>query len=127
MHELNGGVSLAKVQDVHMQKNYLVAEAKDIKGLHFHNDCKVLTIMIGTGSLCISCEHARTGATPELFEDKYRTITERVGREIPKVNALYTRVIHSISCDYAAKNYSDFVVMLQPRASNTFPCLRWTT
>ena len=110
-----------------MQKDYLVAEAKDIKGLHFHNDCKVLTITIGADSLCISCEHARTGATPELFEDKYRTITERVGREIPKVNALYTRVIHSISCDYAAKNYSDFVVMLQPRASNTFPCLRWTT
>ena len=29
-------------------------------------------------------------------------------------NALYTRVIHNIASDYAAKNYSDFAVVAQP-------------
>ena len=29
-------------------------------------------------------------------------------------NALYTRIIHNIATDYAAKNYPDFAVVAQP-------------
>ena len=162
--QLNGAVSLAKVQDLDTQMDYLVAEAKKIKGLDFHNDWKVLTILIGANNLCISCENGRKDATPEFFDAKYRAILERVRNEIPKVfvnavpmfnisgvhaqqqtsdycklikpvsnnecpcmgredrdraamdehNALYTRVIHNIASDYAAKNYSDFAVVAQP-------------
>ena len=162
--QLNGAVSLAKVQDLHTQMDHLVAEAKKIKGLDFHNDWKVLTILIGANNLCISCEDGRKDATPEFFDAKYRAILERVRNDIPKVfvnavpmfnisgvhaqqqtsdycklikpvsnnecpcmgredrdraamdehNALYTRVIHIIASDYAAKNYWDFAVVAQP-------------
>jgi hypothetical protein len=162
--QLNGAVSLAKVQDLDVQMDYLVAEAKKIQGLDFERDWKVLTILIGANNLCISCEQGRKDATPEFFEAKYRAILERVRREIPKVfvnavpmfnisgvraqqqsssycklinpisdnecpcmgrsdsdrlamdehNALYTQVIRNVSADYAARNLTDFAVVMQP-------------
>jgi hypothetical protein len=66
--QLNGAVSLAKVQDLDTQMDYLVAQAKKIKGLDFGNDWKVLTLFIGANNLCISCEQGRKDATPEFFE-----------------------------------------------------------
>jgi phospholipase B1 len=162
--QLNGAVSLAKVQDLDAQMDYLVAEAKKIEGLNFDNDWKVLTILIGANNLCASCEPNRSDTTPEFFASKYRAILERARNEIPRVfvnavpmfnisgvyaqqqtsdycklikrvsdnecpcmgqnaaareamdlhNVMYTRSIHNIAADYAAKNYSEFAVVVQP-------------
>ena len=162
--QLNGAVSLARVGDLNTQMDYLVSEAKKIKGLDFENDWKVLSILIGANNLCISCEAGRKDATPQYYEQNYRAILERVRTEIPKVfvnavlmfnisgvytqqqtseycrlmepieknecpcmeradadrqamdlhNVLYSQVIKNISADYAAKNYTDFAVVVQP-------------
>jgi hypothetical protein len=68
--QLNGAVSLAKVQDLDTQMDYLVAQAKKMKGLDFENDWKVMTVFIGANNLCMSCENGRKDATPEFFEAK---------------------------------------------------------
>ena len=70
--QLNGAVSLAKIQDLDAQMDYLVAQSKKTPGLDFGNDWKVLTILIGANNLCASCEPNRKDVTPEFFEAKYR-------------------------------------------------------
>ena len=120
--QLNGAVSLAKVQDLHTQMDYLVAEAKKIKGLDFHNDWKVLTILIGANNLCISCEDGRKDATPECFEAKYRAILERVRNEIPKVfvNAV---PMFNISGVHAQQRTSDYCKLIKRVSNNECPCM----
>ena len=69
--QLNGAVSLAKIEDLDAQMDYLVAEVKKIKGIDFENDWKVLTILIGANNLCASCQPGRKDVTPEFFDAKY--------------------------------------------------------
>ena len=68
--QLNGAVSLAKIQDLDAQMDYLVAQAKKIPGIDFENDWKVLTILIGANNLCASCQPGRKDVTPEFFDAK---------------------------------------------------------
>jgi phospholipase B1 len=120
--QLNGAVSLAKVEDLDAQMDYLVAEAKKIKGLDFENDWKVMTIMIGANNLCISCDEGRKDATPEFFEAKYRAILERVRKEIPKVfvNAV---PMFNISGVHAQQQTSSYCKLIHAISNNECPCM----
>jgi hypothetical protein len=118
----NGGVSLAKVQDLDAQIDPrspgLLGGGS--KGLGFHNDWKVLTIMIGANNL--SCEQGRKGATFEFFEAKYRVVLERARIEIPKffVNAV---PMFNISGVYAQQQTSDYCKLIKPVSNNECPCM----
>jgi len=84
---LNGAVSMAKVEDLPDQVNYLVTQLRTTykDQVDFNKDWKLLTIFIGANNLCGSCDWNRTNSFPAFFENQLRSVLQQVKDSIPRV------------------------------------------
>lgn len=83
---LDAGVSMAKIEDILPQVDYLVQTMKTeyAKTIDFENDWKLLTLFIGANDLCMSCKNS-SHANPAVFESSLRNALDKIHTEIPRV------------------------------------------
>jgi small subunit ribosomal protein S29e/phospholipase B1 len=83
---LDAGVSMAKVQDVPDQINYLVNTMKTqyANTINFEEDWKLLTLFIGANNLCGAC-NGDSDSQPAYFEQHLRAVLSQIEQQIPRV------------------------------------------
>jgi len=109
---LDGGVSMAKVEDCPNQVNYLVNELKTTYSntVNFNEDWKLLTLFIGANNLCGACE-GRAESKPEYFKQHLDAVLAQIEQELPRtfVNLI---PIFNISGVYYAGKTSDWCTII---------------
>eukprot|EP00297_Palpitomonas_bilix_P012596 CAMPEP_0113908626 /NCGR_PEP_ID=MMETSP0780_2-20120614/26289_1 /TAXON_ID=652834 /ORGANISM="Palpitomonas bilix" /LENGTH=299 /DNA_ID=CAMNT_0000904121 /DNA_START=220 /DNA_END=1119 /DNA_ORIENTATION=+ /assembly_acc=CAM_ASM_000599 len=83
--KLNGAVSMAQVQGVPEQVDYLVGQLKQMPGVDMENDWKLLTILIGANNLCVACENGKNYSNPDNYKAMLNQVLEQVHENIPRV------------------------------------------
>jgi len=105
---LDGGVSMAKVEDCPSQVDYLVKSLKTIYAgrVDFENDWKLLTIFIGANNICGDCQN-RENSKPAWFESHLRAVLTQIEAQIPRVFVNLVEIFN-ISGVYYAGEMSDY-------------------
>jgi len=121
---LDAGVSMAKVEDVPAQIQYLVNTINTQYAgiIDMNNDWKLLTLFIGANNLCICCNGDSRG-TPQYFENQLRSVLTSVQQTIPRtfVNII---TIFNISGVWNAGQTSEYCRLLWDGITNSeCPCL----
>eukprot|EP01119_Soliformovum_irregulare_P020004 TRINITY_DN6429_c0_g1_i4.p1 TRINITY_DN6429_c0_g1~~TRINITY_DN6429_c0_g1_i4.p1 ORF type:complete len:165 (+),score=47.05 TRINITY_DN6429_c0_g1_i4:439-933(+) len=83
---LDGAVSMAKVEALPDQIQYLMNTARNsYPGINWEEDWKLLTIFVGANNLCDACKPKDPLGTPEYWEAHLRQVLGLVQKHIPKV------------------------------------------
>lgn len=109
---LNAGVSMARVEELLPQVDYLVNELNTTyKGeVNFNEDWKLLTLFIGANNICPACKNS-SKSTPEHFEKHLRATLEMIHAKIPRV-FVNLITIFNISGVWDAGQKSEYCKML---------------
>jgi len=121
---LDAGVSMAKVEDVPSQVDYLVTtlHTQYANTVNFANDWKLLTVLIGANDLCLCCD-GRQSSQPATFQKNLRAVLQQVQSSIPRVFVNLV-TIFNISGVWDAGQTSDYCRALWDGITNgECPCL----
>ncbi|XP_016000830.2 phospholipase B1, membrane-associated [Rousettus aegyptiacus] len=80
---LNQAVPGAKAEDLISQVQTLVQRMKDDQRVNFHEDWKVITVMIGENDLCDYCTDSNLYSASNFF-DRLRNALDILHREVPR-------------------------------------------
>lgn len=81
---LNGAQSMAQVQQLPEQIDYLVQQLQKMEDVDVENDWKVLTILMGANNLCVSCEN-KEYSDPDNYKAMLDKALNKIHTNIPRV------------------------------------------
>merc|ERR1719498_2131566 len=87
---LNGAQSMAKVQAMPEQVDYLIEQMQADKSIDMENDWKMVNILMGANNMCIACHKSRVDGTKAYYKAQYKAALEKLRLTVPKlwVNAV---------------------------------------
>lgn len=106
---LNGAQSMAKIDQVPSQINYIVQQLQTTYNttVDLENDWKMMTIFIGANNICPSCDPGREDSQPDYYYEQMNAVLEQIYENIPRtfVNIV---AMFNISQVYDISQSSDY-------------------
>eukprot|EP00842_Homolaphlyctis_polyrhiza_P006609 jgi/Hompol1/694/HPOL_004602-RA len=87
LDQLNAAQSGATVLTLDHEIDYLLDQLRDMEGIDYAQDFKLITLFIGNNDVCLGCSPFGfdRSLTPDAFEVNMRSVLERLRTNIPRV------------------------------------------